>query len=92
MTEGLRDNTCLTYYFQVNAHTHYTGYDYEDDPMVLATFGELDHVLANYTDRYSMEGTHDDNSFDYTFKITGGFTSRQVHRVVNNCTGPHSKA
>ena len=54
---------------------------YTENSTVLATFGELDPALTdvedssdplllNIADRYSVEGSHDATSFDYTFTIT----------------------
>ena len=53
---------------------------YTENSTVLATFGELDTALTdvedssdplllNIADRYSVEGSHDATSFDYTFTI-----------------------
>lgn len=45
--------------------------DGEKPLAVLATFDEMDPLLLEETDRYSVEGTHDDTSYDYTFTISG---------------------
>ena len=38
---------------------------------MLSTFGDLDPLLVAEKDRYSVEGTHDDTSFDYRLTFTG---------------------
>ena len=40
----------------------------------IATFGELDPLLAEATDRYTIQGTRNDTAFDYTFTINGTVT------------------
>ena len=74
----------LNYIFQLGSTivtlNGQTTVGYGENSTVLATFGELDPALLNVpdsrdplmlniTDRYSVEGSHDDISFDYTFTI-----------------------